>query len=101
MCVEEECTVGPRPYWALGNLADFVRKGTHRVFNDWNAQYGSIYVVGLHLILLSDCAPSTTYLEALLRVSLLFSNPVVIIDPVQVMFGPKPIVVVNEPEVAR
>ncbi|CAK0783443.1 hypothetical protein CVIRNUC_006642 [Coccomyxa viridis] len=35
---------GPQPLWLLGNLVDFVRKGTHKVFLDWNAKYGSIYM---------------------------------------------------------
>ena len=42
--------VGPRPYWVLGNLADFVRKGAHKVFAEWNAKHGSIYVVSFKLL---------------------------------------------------
>ena len=37
---------GPQPLWLLGNLVDFVKQGTHKVFLDWNAKYGSIYMVG-------------------------------------------------------
>ena len=39
-------SAGPQPLWLLGNLVDFVKKGTHRVFLDWNAKYGPIYMVG-------------------------------------------------------
>lgn len=56
-------SVGPRPYWVLGNLADFVRKGAHKVFAEWNAKHGSIYVVRFICLVFCKlvCALGTSY----------------------------------------